>query len=399
MSINNNSRTVQANQNRSKNILVISYDENLNDFYESDIRKNQDFVQYILDHKYIVLCTQKSVSASKYHFPHIFKSYIEKYNYEQVYKYDPSNKSTKALTDNYNIRTRIFKKNATTSITVNSKQIENGSFRTYFRNTANKNAVLFTFKINDKTYNIINTDLYSLKVGNKPMYNNGLLYKQQEFLAIIKDFKLYDKYANGEQIILAGSLKFNINPLKMTNILTNGKTKIYEILNILHSKHIYHQINRPDLKQYNELYKYLNKLINNYSKPNIQSTIPNNIKNQYNLEYVKVKNLLDKFKTNLKMNITGSSKHENIRSTAVSLAGSLVKGVIKSVESRSRGNGMINSGKNVNLISARDRILYALKDNLTNDNSISEYKVFKMDPSTKRTNIRGDSRFITLSIN
>lgn len=34
------------------------------------------------------------------------------------------------------------------------------------------------------------------------MYNDGLFYKQQQFLAIIEDFKLYDKYSNIEEKIV-----------------------------------------------------------------------------------------------------------------------------------------------------------------------------------------------------
>jgi hypothetical protein len=432
--IYNNGQIVK-NKIPTKNIIVISYDENLNNFYESDITNNKYFVDYITDHKYIVLCTQKSVSSTfrtPMHFPHVFKSFIEKYYYEQIDKKDPSNPLSQGLTDNYNIRIRIFKKQNIVNKIYEKKftEIEDGSFRTYFRNTANKTAILLKININGIDYNIINTDLYSLKVGDKPMYNNGLLYKQQEFLAIIKDFKLYSKYADkygnngkiisGENIILTGSLKFNINPLKMTNIIVNNitKTKINTYLLKLKNS------NKEKLKKYNELYKYLKKLINNYNNKNnilqesnisniIGNTNKNNILQESNIsniigntnnkkfktllknydnEHQEIVNLLREFKYNLKMmNVKSTNKYER-KSISSSTVGTIVKGSIRTFEGMSRGNGEISVGKSSKVISEKDRILYALKDEF-----ISEYKVFEM--TNKRTSINGDSKFITLSVN
>ena len=162
------------------------------------------------------------------------------------------------------------------------------------------------------------------------MYNDGLFYKQQQFLAIIKDFELYDKYANNQNIIIAGSLKFNIYQLKMTNILTEINMAI--INKYITKKMQNKQVNK--LKNYNELKKYLNKIINYYNKnKNIKTknknikTKNNNIKNikkqnknikniksiikKYNKKYENIKNLLDEFRKNLKMNITNISIHEN----------------------------------------------------------------------------------------
>jgi len=384
--INNNQKIIP-----NKNIIVISYDEYINNFNETDITSNVEFVNYIKKHKYIVLCTQKSKSSSTrsqitfgftgvMHFQHIFKTFIEKNNYIQIQKYDSSTPFSAELTDNYSTRTRIFihkdlNKNTIQNITF--QEIKDGSFRNYFRNTANKTALLCSFRINNETYNIVNTDLFSLKLYSRPMYNDGLLYKQQQFLAIIKDFELYRKYANEENIILAGSLKFNINPLKMTNILTsNNREKVNKYLLDLKGSN--------KLKEYNELNKYLDKLIKNYSNTTIPKNINiKNIINKYNIEHEQILGLLKEFKNNLKMNITGNSRHEMINPGGV---GHVVKGLIKGTETLSRGIFMserISSTRSNNTISAKDRILYALKDK----NKVPEYKIFNTNKKLDSTTI------------
>lgn len=420
----NNSKTPIMRNNIKKNnsnrdILIISYDEYLNDFDKDNIEKNQAFIDYIKEHKYIVLCTQKSKSSSTRtqlsfgysgvkHFQHIFKSYIEKNNYIQIAKYDSATPFSAEVTDNYSIRTRIFKNN---SIQNNIKnitfdEIKNGSFRNYFRNTANKTALLCRFKINDKIYNIINTDLFSLKNSSRPMYNDGLLYKQQQFLAIIKDFKLYNKYAYGENIILAGSLKFNIYPLKMTNILTyNNMNKINRYLLGLKNSD-----NKNKLKKYNELNKYLNKLMENYKQTNNNNSLPINIE-KYKEEHKNIYELLAEFKKNLVINITGNSKHEKISS---GLLGSIPKGIIKGTESLSRSSASIlklhstksetgnlstkiSPTRSSSSISAKDRILYAFKNNEKEEIN-TYYKIFDIGKKNGLTLI-GNNKFVTLSIN
>jgi hypothetical protein len=394
--------------NNTQNILIISYDENLNDFNINNI--NQKFENYILKHKYIILLTQKSKSSttktqfgfSAKHFQHIFKTFIEQKDYNQVDKYDSATPFSAELTDNYSLRIRIFKKKSENKIknveNITFSEIKNGSFRNYFRNTANKTALLCRLKINGKFYNIINTDLFSLKTNSRPMYNDGLLYKEQQFLAIIKDFKLYDKYAAGENIILAGSLKFNIYPLKMTNILNfNNRQKINQYLI---------KLTNNNIKKYNELYKYLNKLMKDYNKSNQLSTnLPINITKiqKYKSEHDKIHELLEKFKDNLKMIPTGTSSHEKISSAFV---GSIPKTAIKITESFSRGSKhILNSSQNTstkltstrssNTISCKDRILYALPDK-PSDNPDVEYNIFDLE---KSNSIRGNNKFVTLSIN
>ena len=427
MSNINNSKTPIIHNNIKKNnsnrdILIISYDEYLNNFDEDNIKNNKEFVYYIKEHKYIVLCTQKSKSSSTRtqlsfgtsvkHFQHIFKSYIEKNNYIQIAKYDSATPLSSEVTDNYSIRTRIFKNNKYTNTSesnITFDEIKNGSFRNYFRNTANKTAVLCRFKIKnnneEKIYNIINTDLFSLKNDSRPMYNDGLLYKQQQFLAIIKDFKLYNKYANGENIILAGSLKFNIYPLKMTNILNySNMNKINKYLLGLKNSD-----NKNKLMKYNELNKYLNKLMKNYNQTNNNNNIPINIE-KYKKEHKNIYELLAEFKKNLVMNITGNSKHEKIKS---GLLGSVPKGIIKITETSSRFVGsqvkllstVSETGSSTKLtptrsnltISAKDRILYALKNN-EKEKIDTVYTIFNIGEKIGSTLI-GNNKFVTLSIN
>jgi hypothetical protein len=429
--VSNNRRRINNNQEIiPNNIIVISYDEYINNFNETDITSNVEFVNYIKKHKYIVLCTQKSKSSSTrsqitfgltgvMHFQHIFKTFIEKNNYIQFAKYDSSTPFSAELTDNYSTRTRIFIHKAVNKNTIENitfQEIKDGSFRNYFRNTANKTALLCRFTINNnntkKTYNIVNTDLFSLKFLSRPMYNDGLLYKQQQFLAIIKYFKLYDKYADktknginiiGENIILAGSLKFNIYPLKMTNILNlNNRQKVNTYL--LSLKDSIDEKNKEKLKKYNELNKYLNKLIKNYSNTIPNNIIPNNIIasnvsksikniiNKYNIEHEQILGLLKEFKNNLKMNITGNSRHEMINPGGV---GYVIKGFIKSTESLSRGiTERISSTRSNNTISAKDRILYALKD----QNKDPEYKTFNTNKKLDSTTINKIKNFSVQAI-
>ena len=74
-----------------KNMLIISYDEYKNNFVEKDITDNSDFVEHINNHKYVVLCTQKSTSSttssqlgsSPLHFQHVFKNIFDK-TYVQI---------------------------------------------------------------------------------------------------------------------------------------------------------------------------------------------------------------------------------------------------------------------------------------------------------------------------
>lgn len=354
----------------TKEIIVISFDEESKDYNLEMIKKNSDFYKNVTNHNYVVLCTQKSKSSSlrtqtgislipgfsAKHFAHIFSDFMKDNNYVLVQKYDSATMFSAELTENISLRTRIYRKNDSNAIkNVKFSEIKNGSFRNYFRNTYNNSALLTTFSIGDKKYNIINTDLFSLKKHHRQMYNDGLFYKQQQFLAIIKDFKLYDKYSPkiveinnvnnpgkkkqitipGENIIIAGSLKFNIYPLKMTNILSEENMKIVNTYIV--------RIKKNKLKKYNELNKYLEQLSDYYAKKNIFNLQKNNfnkektasrinviekqsaiIKNEnielirfkniitkYQNEHIKIKELLDEFRKNLKMFITSISSHEN----------------------------------------------------------------------------------------
>jgi hypothetical protein len=420
-------RPVNEKSNRqiipNKDIIVISYDEYLNNFNETDIKNNIEFVKHIREHKYIVLCTQKSKSSSARtimslglsvkHFQDTFEFFITKNNYKQIKKDSTKTPLSSLLTDNYSIRTRIFKSTLIQNYeeTITFDEIKNGSFRNYFRDTANKTALLCRINIKnnsrEKIYNIINTDLFSLKYNSRPMYNDGLLYKQQQFLAIIKDFKLYNKYAYGENIILAGSLKFNIYPLKMTNILTyNNMNKINKYLLGLKNSGNKNKLNK--LKKYNELNKYLDKLIENY-KQNNNISIPINME-KYKEEHKNIYELLLKFKENLVINITGNSKHEKIKS---GLLGSIPKGIIKATETSSRFIGTqvkllstssesgsstkISPTRSSSTISAKDRILYALKNN-EKEQINTYYNIFDVGKKIGSTLI-GNNKFVTLSIN
>jgi hypothetical protein len=104
-------------------LLVISYNEEEQDFYQDEIQKFCDKIT-LEDPSVIILCTQKSKSQvlvaipgmsylsksgsdSTKHFPHVFGKYLKDKKYKSPYKKDPSF-LLRGTTENNNVRTRIY---------------------------------------------------------------------------------------------------------------------------------------------------------------------------------------------------------------------------------------------------------------------------------------------------
>ena len=203
----------------------------------------------------------------------------------------------------------------------------------------------------------------------------------------------------------------------MTNILTiDNMTKINQHLLSISSK------NKDSLKKYNELSQYLNKLIINYStNQNNQNTQNNNeyfnnqnneksikiIINKYKIEHKQIKNLLEKFKENLQMNITGNSHHEHINTGLVgSVPKSLIRGtqylsqiITSKQKAPSAPNSAIkieNPTRSPRTISARNRILYALQNKNKDKIIYSTFKIVeKMVNNRFKNKERNTTRFFS----
>lgn len=84
------------------------------------IRDNTDFCNNVIEHNYVVLCTQKSKSSttstqmsfglvSAKHFAHIFSDFMKDTGYILVQKYDTSVLFSAELSENISLRTRVYK--------------------------------------------------------------------------------------------------------------------------------------------------------------------------------------------------------------------------------------------------------------------------------------------------
>lgn len=285
-----------------KKLLVISYNESEQDFYDSDVSLLLGNVIDI-NPNIICICTQKSKSQvaiaipgkaviqkqlgfegsnSTKHFSHVFGNLLLKKNYILVYKKDASF-MVRGVTENNNVRTRIYqlkndnslRNQASTSlisliqteakksipIIPNVKKYKvidklSSNIGSVKKMSLNRQAIYVELDIDNKKTIIINTEL-------APDFNQKK-QREQEFLDIIQEFELAEKYFNGYNIILCGSLNFRLKFLSVVN--KQAKQNLFNNLSIISSK------NNTSLLNKNELRIYIANLIidikNNNSKKN-----------------------------------------------------------------------------------------------------------------------------------
>ena len=116
----------------------------------------------------------------------------------------------RGITENNNVRTRIYGKENIPMISTNFKlSYTIGSVESM---SVNRQAICLTFSNSSKNFIIVNTEL-SYNDGA----NLGLSDRQKEFMSLIREFELHKKYKEGYNIIFCGSLNFKLNPFKMLN--------------------------------------------------------------------------------------------------------------------------------------------------------------------------------------
>ena len=275
------------------NLLVISYNEGEQDFYQNEV---DGFYQEIINKSpsIIVLCTQKSKSQlalpstsminridNVKHFPHILgkllirqgikESQFNNNKYKLLDKKDASF-MIRGITENNNVRTRIYiKDNESSKINPQSIKfkLSSNTIGSVEKLSVNRQAICLNITINDKNFIIINTELASNNNANL-----GLHDRQKEFISLIKEFKLHKRFAEGYNIIFCGSLNFRLNPYRMINNEFRFKINEGQIYNnINYEKDLYKTLknnieikinsNPNSLKSFNELIQYLTDLNKN----------------------------------------------------------------------------------------------------------------------------------------
>jgi hypothetical protein len=424
-------------------LLVLSYNESEQDFYDSDVSSLLDNVISI-NPNIICICTQKSKSQvalaipgkkivqktigfegsnSTKHFPHVFGNLLLKKNYELVYKKDASF-MIRGVTENNNVRTRIYqlkndkslqnqKKESTTIIpnfkkykVINKLSSTIGSVQTM---SLNRQAIYIELDIMGKKTVIVNTEL-------APDFNQKQ-QREKEFLDIIQEFGLSEKYFNGYNIILCGSLNFRLKFLSVVN--EKAKQNLFNYLSKISSS--VRSNGNNSLLNKNELRIYIANLIidiNNNKNQKINK-IPENNGNTKFTEALernnKLKILLEQFFNNIKktgytMNCNYNSnkdyrvynplklgsviknsvdifnqshaQYKKNNSSTTGVANGLVKGVgtgiYKTVSKGSKQLVNISPLKkknNFKLPAMCDKILFALSKN---NNSALEYNNFQV---------------------
>ena len=248
-------------------LLIISYNEGEQDFYKDDIKEFTAKVN-VMNPDIICLCTQKSKSSvaiaipgkklftgsnSTKHFPHVFKDSV-KDKYEQVISQDGSF-IVRAVTENNNIRTRIFcrkdslykLKKDKVKITMSQKVFGQSTMK------LNRQAIMCEFNINSKKYCIINTEL------DPNTSINGKYEREKEFIGLIDEFSLYDKYTTDSNIIFCGS--FNFRASFFSHIDKNLSSNAFNSLSKILEK-----AQLSTLLSKNELKIFINHALNNYTE-------------------------------------------------------------------------------------------------------------------------------------
>ena len=346
-----NKLMIQPSRQENNKLLVISYNEGEQDFYQVDI-DNFCTKVFEINPSVIIICTQKSKSQvalavpgksmltgsdSTKHFPHVFGKYLLSKEYKLLYKKDASF-MIRGVTENNNVRTRIYIKSGL-NISVIKNKLSTNTVGQVSKMSLNRQAIYLEINLNDKKLIVVNTELASYTNGNL-----GLSDRQKEFMGLIKEFKLHEKYNDGYNIIFCGSLNFKLNPLKMIN--NEYKLDVFnEIKEYIEKKYISN--NTKDLIKYNELKIYIEDLIKKFKKFNnandgnkeniqkIQKIISPNIYNKIvrtnNLYAVLLEKFLNSLdNTGLKLTCDYNLESKNYRVVNPLKIGSVGKDITKS---------------------------------------------------------------------
>ena len=248
----------------NNDLLVISYNEGEQNFYQAEI---DDFCNEVssINPSVIIICTQKSKSQvaiaipgksylsgsnSTKHFPHVFGKYLLSKKYKLLYKKDASF-LLRGVTENNNVRTRIYMK-VGTDIHVDNSKLSKNTIGQVTKMSVNRQAIYTEITYLKKTIIIINTELANYNNGNF-----GVGDRQKEFISLIKEFDLAEKSNMNCNIIFTGSLNFKLNPIEIIN--NEYKRMMYSTLeNYITEKY---NSNPSNLMKFNELKIYLNNLI------------------------------------------------------------------------------------------------------------------------------------------
>jgi hypothetical protein len=157
-------------------LLLISYNEGEQDFYGGDLKDIQDKINNI-DPYIIFICTQKSKSQvlialpgstltgsnSTKHFPHVLGKFLLAKGYENIYKKDASF-IIRGVTQNNNVRTRIYKKITPSTpfgLSLIKNKLSSNTIGQLSTMTVNRQAIYNELTINNKNLIVVNTELSS----------------------------------------------------------------------------------------------------------------------------------------------------------------------------------------------------------------------------------------------
>jgi hypothetical protein len=340
------------------NLLVISYNEGEQDFYKNDIENFCEKVSEI-NPSVIIVCTQKSKSQvllalpgksmltdsdSTKHFPHVFGKYLLSTKYKLLYKKDASF-MIRGLTENNNVRTRIYINTNTEPTITNIKcKLSTNTIGQVSKMSVNRQAIYIEMNYSGKKIIVLNTELADYTNGNL-----GVCDRQKEFMSLIKEFELHKKYNEGYNIIFSGSLNFKLNPIKMIN--NEYKSVLYNKLEEYIEKKYKNNTLRNNLFQINELKVYLdkliNKIINEENNQEIINMIDKNIYNKMKKTNELYLTLLSEFsnsitQSGIKLTCDYNLVSKNYRTFHPLKLGSVSKNIVKSFNS---AHGEYNSTK------------------------------------------------------
>jgi hypothetical protein len=247
---------INNSNNYNNQILLISYNEGEQDFYDSELSEIQEKIIESKS-KIIIISTQKSksqvamaipgkkmlasglqmmsgkeilsVSNSTKHFPHVLGQFLLKTGYKLVYKKDASF-MVRAVTENNNVRTRIYQIEDSNLISNLKDKLSHTTLGKITTLSVNRQAIYVECIINQKKCIFINTELATYDNGNL-----GKSDRQREFMDLIVEFELNKKLIDGYNIIFSGSLNFRLNPLTLfnkesRNFVYNTLKKILKII-------------------------------------------------------------------------------------------------------------------------------------------------------------------------
>ena len=267
-------------------LLLISYNEGEQDFYDKNYTifghtgpqtiqgGDLEDIKYMISEKspdVIFICTQKSKSQvvialpgssltgsnSTKHFPHVLGKFLLANGYENIYKKDASF-IIRGVTQNNNVRTRIYKKkNASTSfgLSLIKNKLSSNTIGQLSTLTVNRQAIYNELTINGKKLIVVNTELSSTD-----SVNFGESDRKKEFLSLVKEFELHKRYNEGYNIIFCGSLNFR---LKNMYKIIDDQTRIdlYNMMKTNLQQKISNTERVKKLVNANQLKLYMNNII------------------------------------------------------------------------------------------------------------------------------------------